>query len=337
MGKADRNPQITATALLFINMYLETTHLNLRELLPRVGISADITMEPQVMVPLRSVISLYEIAAKKLNDETLGVVIGSMAPIGAPGVFDYTALSAPTLDIALKNWVRFHQMISDGFCLNYEIDGEECVLEWEFSDYYGPDAQFMGLAESFVASRLRHLVQDETISITGIFQHPQPERVNIYKKLIGEKLYFDEPKYQVRFPKYFLEFKPPGSEPNLYTLIEQAALAEIENRENRSDDLFRITQEISNAIKKGKVSVNIVAAEMGMSTRSLQRSLEVSGTTFSQLTDDIRKSMARRYLLETETPINEIAFLLGYSEPSVFSRAGKAWFGVAPKDYRKQG
>lgn len=336
MGKTYSDPQITATALLLVDIFLDTKPLKLRELLPKVGIAPDISFKPEVMIPLRSVIELYEHLSRELKNDAVGVIVGSMAPIGAPGVFDYTALSAPTLEVALNNWVRFHSMISDGFSLKYKIDGDNCVLEWEFNEFLGQNTQFMGLAEAFIASRLRYILGNDTVAITGKFQHSKPNQLQVYENLIGTELHFDQPSYQLLFPKSFLPCKPPCSEPNLYTIIEQAALNEIKNIELKSDELFSITQEIGNAIKAGKVSINIVANEIGMSPRSLQRILEMSGTTFSQLTDDIPKSMAQRYLLETEIPLNEIAFLLGYSEPSVFSRAGKIWFGVSPKEYRKK-
>ena len=57
---------------------------------------------------------------------------------------------------------------------------------------------------------------------------------------------------------------------------------------------------------------------------------------FSRLPDVLRKAMAAHYIQETELPMTEIAFLLGFSELSAFSRAGRHWFGRAPRALRKR-
>lgn len=329
-------PEITATCLIALNKYLETKPINLIELLPEFGINADIDLQPVVMVSLSSVISLYEYIADELEDDSTGVLIGSLVPIGVPGVFEYSALSAPSLETGLLNWARFINIVSNGLTFQIEIEGDICVLDWSFNEDLGPNYQYMDLLLSYTASRIRYIVGDQSLAFTARFQHPVPHQIHTFERLIGEDLRFDQEVYQLSFPSHILSSKPPGSEPSLYSIIEKAALTDIENRENRSDALFLVSEKISSAIKNGKISVKFVAEEMGMSPRSLQRLFDERGTTFSKLTDDIRKSMAQRYLLETEISLNEISFLLGYSEPSVFSRAAKSWFGVSPKDYRKQ-
>jgi len=72
-----------------------------------------------------------------------------------------------------------------------------------------------------------------------------------------------------------------------------------------------------------------------MSSRKLQRRLESAGTTFNTLLNEIRQDLAQKYLKEQDTTMTEIAFLLGFSESSAFSRAFRRWMGVSPSAYRK--
>jgi AraC-like DNA-binding protein len=69
--------------------------------------------------------------------------------------------------------------------------------------------------------------------------------------------------------------------------------------------------------------------------RQLQRHLQAEGTSFQTLVDNTRKELALRHLQNPETPIHDIAFLLGFSEPSAFQRAFKRWTGETPRTYRK--
>ena len=50
----------------------------------------------------------------------------------------------------------------------------------------------------------------------------------------------------------------------------------------------------------------------------------------------MRQALAERYLAERSFSVNEIAFLLGYSEPSAFHRTFKRWRGVTPLEFRQQ-
>jgi len=73
-----------------------------------------------------------------------------------------------------------------------------------------------------------------------------------------------------------------------------------------------------------------------MSERSLQRRLAEESVRFEALTDDVRREMAARYLADRKVAIAEIAYLLGYSEPSAFHRAFKRWTGSTPAEARQR-
>ena len=73
-----------------------------------------------------------------------------------------------------------------------------------------------------------------------------------------------------------------------------------------------------------------------LSPHQLRRELARSHTTFRLLVDETRKAMAAHYIQETDMPMTEIAFLLGFSELSAFSRAARHWFGRPPRALRKR-
>jgi AraC-like DNA-binding protein len=92
---------------------------------------------------------------------------------------------------------------------------------------------------------------------------------------------------------------------------------------------------IIDQLPSGNVTDETVARELYMSSRKLQRQLRNDGTTFTTLLTEIRQDLAQRYLREQHISLTEIAFLLGFSESSAFSRAFKRWMGVTPSEYRK--
>jgi len=82
------------------------------------------------------------------------------------------------------------------------------------------------------------------------------------------------------------------------------------------------------------LNLNSLADLLCVSERSLQRRLTESGTSFRQLQEETRFSLARHLLQATNTSVTEIGFELGYTEPANFSRAFQRWAGVSPRQYR---
>lgn len=77
-----------------------------------------------------------------------------------------------------------------------------------------------------------------------------------------------------------------------------------------------------------------VAAELGISHRTFTRRLAEDGQTFSSILDDLRGTLAKTYLAQSNTPIAEIAYLLDYADQAAFTTAFKRWAGVTPKSFR---
>jgi AraC-like DNA-binding protein len=75
---------------------------------------------------------------------------------------------------------------------------------------------------------------------------------------------------------------------------------------------------------------------LAIGARTLRRQLDEQGITFKSLVDQTRAELAPEYLQHSPRSIGEIAYLLGFSEPSAFHRAFKRWTGVSPLQYRLQ-
>ena len=80
----------------------------------------------------------------------------------------------------------------------------------------------------------------------------------------------------------------------------------------------------------------VLARRLGMSECTLQRRLRSEGTSFAGLLDELRLDLARQYLGDNRLAIYEVAYLLGYSEPSAFNRAFRRWTGQTPREYRQR-
>jgi AraC-like DNA-binding protein len=78
-----------------------------------------------------------------------------------------------------------------------------------------------------------------------------------------------------------------------------------------------------------------VAKALAMSPRRLQQKLQSEQTGYRELLDHVRKETALRLLLNPDTTISEITFILGFSDQSSFTHAFQTWTGTTPGKYRK--
>ena len=87
-------------------------------------------------------------------------------------------------------------------------------------------------------------------------------------------------------------------------------------------------------MSSGNIREDATAKALHMSVRSLQRKLKQEGATFKKLLDETRRELSLSYIKDKHTSINEITYLLGYSDPANFSRAFKRWTGTPPSTAR---
>jgi AraC-like DNA-binding protein len=98
--------------------------------------------------------------------------------------------------------------------------------------------------------------------------------------------------------------------------------------------LQRLERRICELLPSGKARAKVLAAELGMSERTLHRRLEGIGAKFADVVDRLRHQLAMKYVNDRQIRLTEVAFLLGYSNQSAFSTAFRRWTGKPPRTAR---
>ena len=123
---------------------------------------------------------------------------------------------------------------------------------------------------------------------------------------------------------------------NLETLTAaDSALAEILSTLDRDDIVARARSIIFKMLPTGSVSEEAVAKALHMSRRTFQRKLDEAGTGYRKLFDKVRRELAETYIADDRYSITEISYLLGFAEPSSFTRKYKDWTGGSPSSRRQ--
>ena len=84
-----------------------------------------------------------------------------------------------------------------------------------------------------------------------------------------------------------------------------------------------------------EISLESAAEYTGLQPHTIRRQLKRQGTSFNQLKEDTRRDIAISALSLDKLTVEDIAYRVGFSDTSTFTRAFKRWTGVAPYAYRK--
>lgn len=81
--------------------------------------------------------------------------------------------------------------------------------------------------------------------------------------------------------------------------------------------------------------IDTVAEALGYSRRTLTRRLREEATSFLQVKDHLRRSLALQLLIGNQLPVEVIADRIGFADLTTFHRAFKKWTGSTPSAYRR--
>lgn len=114
----------------------------------------------------------------------------------------------------------------------------------------------------------------------------------------------------------------------------EALLQKLERSQSTRDRVERL---LTSMLQTRDVSIGVIAGTLGLSRQTLFRRLRAEGVTFEQVLDELRHKLALNYLRVNKTSVKQTARLVGYSDPSAFSRAFKRWVGSSPRVYASRG
>jgi len=97
-----------------------------------------------------------------------------------------------------------------------------------------------------------------------------------------------------------------------------------------------IRQALRPHIHRHDLSAEQAAELCGYDNRALGRKLKATGTSLSNEIAQLREERVIELLKQSELSIADIANSVGFSDPSIFSRAFKRWTGLSPRAYRNQ-
>jgi AraC-like DNA-binding protein len=164
--------------------------------------------------------------------------------------------------------------------------------------------------------------------------YPRPPYIELYQRYFDCPVYFEQASNAIVFRTPDLLVKPVGYNQDLLNYSEQQLNASSKQSKKTDSSWCNRTRV---TLKHGGIpflNAEAVAKQLNISGRVLRRHLAEEGSSFRQITQQVREELARQYLQREELSVQEVAGLLGYSETAAFSRSFKQWTGVSPVEFR---
>ena len=168
------------------------------------------------------------------------------------------------------------------------------------------------------------------------FTHKEPGYRAEYDRIFGVPLFFESHMNAIIVDEEFLSIRLPDTNPYLSKLLRTHADELLKNLQNSKSTRGRVESLLLPVLHTGEVSIATIAGKLGVSRQTLFRKLKAEGVSFEQVLDELRQTLALRYLKEKKMSVTETAYLVGFSDPAAFSRAFKRWTGSRPRVLRNK-
>ena len=292
--------------------------------------------DPDLRIPADRHYHLWEYAETITRDPAIGLHVGQMVDPDRMGLVGHVFFNCDTLGEAVIQYARLHRLINESVRLTFEQTSELAILTWQADSPGHYCRQDMDRTLASMLCRTRHFIHPGIHARWVEIAHEKPDYAQEYQKLLGGSVRFGCPHTRLALDSHHLDHRIPHRNPYVYSAVLKqvnALLARVQSRRTFGRKIRRL---IAQQMATDRIDADTLARQCHMSRQTLYRRLKKEGLGFHELVEDVRKDKALRYVASDRYALGEIAFLLGFSELSAFSRAFKRWTGIAPAQYREQ-
>lgn len=303
-----------------------------RRMLREVGLAPEALDNPATRLPAAAVVRLLERSARQSHCESFGLLMAECRTFASLGPMSLLLEHLPTVREVVHAAIDHQHHFNDVIALSMEDAGFMSLVRYDLM----PEYRSAPLIDIVVGMAYRVL---SSVSGNGWM----PDRVHFVrsapKNLTAWQRFFPAP---VEFDSSFNGFTCSEAAMRLALPLANESLAGhardllrlVPVRKGPAPLDDRVKRAITLLMPGGKVTLEQVAAQLGLSPRGLQRRLEEEGQQFGTLLNDVRSELATAYLAGSARPITSLAGLLGYSSPSSFTRWFASAYGVPPQEWR---
>ncbi len=304
------------------------------EVLAAVGLERAAVFAPDARLPASAADAVWSEVYARCPEPHLALSAAAGLPLGAYKVIDFLAANSPTVGEGLRRIADYFSLVDPRMAI--ELAGQDPV-ELRLSAPGQCELPLPAQEYTFAALvvRSRAAVGADWPLLAVELAAPAPPDDSAHRKIFAAQVRWESAQPRLLIPRAAWETPVRCADANLLSVLEDLA-RRLKAELPRAAPPFvaQLREVIGEQLKAGDPSAAPVARRLGMSERTLQRRLKEEGQSYSGLLDEVRAALARAYLRDPELPLAEVAWLVGFSEQSAFTRAFKRWTGTTPRQWR---
>jgi AraC-like DNA-binding protein len=310
-------------------------HLDVPSLLRYADITAAELDCPGARIGADAVTKLWEKAVQDAGNPALGLDRELVSRFVNFDVVGHAMLSSPDLRSGLNSLARYLALVSDAATFELQADNAN---SWLVLGHTGTTLRVPRQRQEYgmlsLLTLCQWLTRREVRALAVEFAFPHPVSEQPYRTAFGCPLRFGQPATRLLLAEADLATPLPSRSPAMLELHERIMDERLTSMGTTSI-VHKVREAVMGRLSRGEPRREDIAAQLGLTDRTLQRRLRAENTSFQQLLDDARCELARKYLAQDGLPVSALADLLGFGDASNLFRACKRWFGMSPGEYRK--
>jgi AraC-like DNA-binding protein len=310
---------------------------SLAALLVGTGLDAAQLADPTIEIRPSQELALVRNLLTALGDPPgIGLDIGRRYHLSTYGVWGFALLTSPTLRAAAEVVERYLALSYAFVRFRIRLDGDGLHIVLDEADVPA-DVRAFFLDRDFVAwANAMSEMLPGGLPLRGVrFRGAKPAHAARYTALCGMEPEFGAAENAVRLDPALLDLPLQQANPVMARLCLDQCRNLLDRRRYRDGYAGRVRDRLFQQAGSPP-GLDVIAAELHLSPRSLRRHLEAEGTSFRTLSEEVLETLAEELLTTAHLKLEEVATRLGYAEPASFIHAFKRWKGMSPNAFREQ-
>lgn len=299
----------------------------LSDLCHAIGLLPEQLGDSEVKVSFAQSCQTWEHAVRLTKDTVFGLHLGEHSTASVLGIVGNLMHTSPDLFSAFEQMTHFISTATDMIVFGVKRTAGEVTLTYKpvpsWTKMYPTGARHA--IEQSMAGTLHvfSLLAGKKIKpVRATFTHKRGGDLSEYQRVLGADVRFNTAGNHLVFRKEDLQTPVVSRDKTLFTVFEKML------REKKSPKHQTMTEQIRQLVRtdfQGQLpSLDMIAARLNMTPRTLQRRLADEDVTFRTLISSIQKDLATE-LFKLNGSVTQVSGLMGYSDSSAFRRAYKKW------------
>lgn len=270
-------------------------------------------------------------------ERPLSVQLLDHVPLTAHGTMGIVVLTSANLGAALELALRFHPLVMPACELRREDRTDAVVLELHWLYDFGAQADTLTEMVLGAFNRIRPHLPPTTGLLQLSLRHSPHFPPESYTPL-GEAgcIEFDQSRDALHIPRQWLGLPLLTASPSTLRQFLPGLEAQLHAQQGGQEVTEALRHRLMQRLRQGQtLAIDVVAATLAMSSRTLGRRLAQEGGTYRSLVNEVRLQHAEHLLRTTRKPISQVARAAGFDNDSSFARAFRRRHGIPPSQLRR--